>query len=219
MEPRIVNFVTHDIIVVGASAGGVQALRELVAGLPREITAAILVVVHMPSFHRSELAAVLMRSGPLPAVPASDEEPIQLGHIYVAQPDYHLLIRDSRLQLWRGPKENRHRPAVNVLFRSAAVECGRRAVGVVLSGSLDDGTAGLWWIKRHGGIAVVQDPSTAIISDMPENALLHVQADYVLPAASIGPLLGKLAAEPASSESERQWKHPDEELPTWKRSN
>ena len=187
-----------EIIVIGASAGGLEALRQLVAGLPHDFGAAVFVVMHMPPWYRSELPAILSRSGRLPAVHPVDEQFIESGHIYIAPPDHHLLMQDSRIQLWRGPKENRHRPAINVLFRSAAVAYGKRVVGIVLSGALDDGAAGLWWIKKHGGIGVVQDPSDARFPDMPRAVLEHVDVDYVLPASEIGPLLAELTGGSAT---------------------
>ena len=187
-----------NIIVIGASAGGIQVLQKLVAGLPRSLRAAIFVVVHQPPWHKSELPRVLGRSGELPALHPAHGQAIDCGRIYVAPPDYHLLLEPDRVDLWRGPKENRHRPAVNPLFRSAAVAFGRRVIGVILSGFLDDGAAGLWWIKRYGGIAVVQDPEDAESPEMPVAALEHVKVDYVLPASEIGPLLTKLTESESS---------------------
>jgi two-component system chemotaxis response regulator CheB len=190
--------VNPDIIVIGASAGGLEALQLLVAGLPQDFGATVFVVMHTPSRCRSELPAILSRSGRLPAIHPVHQQLIEPGYIYVAPPDYHLLTQDSRIQLWRGPKENRHRPAINALFRSAAVAYGKRVVGIVLSGSLDDGAAGLWWVKKHGGIGVVQDPSDARFPDMPRAVLEHVDVDYVLPASEIGPLLAELTGGSAT---------------------
>jgi len=115
--------------------------------------------------------------------------------VYVAPPDFHLLVNGHHIHLWHGPKENHHRPAINPLFRSVATTYGRSAVGVVLSGTLDDGSAGLWWIKRYGGIAVVQDPNDALAPEMPSNALKHVDADYVLPADTLGRKLQMIVEE------------------------
>jgi two-component system chemotaxis response regulator CheB len=184
----------RDIIVVGASAGGVEPLRQLVKGVPTNLAASILVVVHIPPFQPSELPNVLNASGPLPAIHPQPGQPLQPGTIYMAPPDFHLIVDDGHVDLWRGPRENRHRPSVNTLFRAAAANFGKRVVGVVLSGSLDDGSTGLWWVKRYGGVAMVQDPQEAAFPDMPQSALQHVEVDFVLAAKEMGPLLGRLAA-------------------------
>src|SRR5262249_15343455 len=134
----------------------------------------------------SALAEILERAGPLPAVPACDGDPIQKGRIYVAVPDHHLLVEDAHLRVSHGPQENRHRPSVDVLFRSAAKTFGARAIGVVLSGALDDGTAGLIAIKIRGGVTMVQDPAEAFWGEMPSNAMRYLEVDYVLPAKEIG---------------------------------
>ncbi|HEX8037215.1 MAG TPA: chemotaxis protein CheB, partial [Ktedonobacterales bacterium] len=141
----------HDIIVIGASSGGVETLTRLVSGLPEDLPAAVFVVVHTPAHTPSALPRILARHCPLPAEHAADGAAISHGHIYVAPPDYHLLVERDRMRVVRGPRENRHRPAVDPLFRSAAQTYGRRAVGVVLTGALDDGTAGLFAIKMRGG--------------------------------------------------------------------
>ena len=188
----------HDIVVVGASAGGVEALVGLVASLPAELPAAVFVVLHVPPTGTSALPDILRRSGPLPASHVKDGEPIEHGRIYVAPPDHHLLIRPGHVHLTRGPRENGHRPAVDPLFRSAAREYATRVVGVVMSGALDDGSAGLVAVKSRGGVAVVQDPADALYSGMPVNALQHAAVDHVLPAASVGGVLARLATEPAS---------------------
>jgi len=183
----------RDIIVVGASAGGVEALSTFASTLPPKMPAAIFVVLHTLPWARSELPAVLARHGPLPAFHAQHEQLFEAGRIYIAPPDYHLLIEDQRTVLWRGPKENRSRPAVNTLFRSAAGAFGARVTGVVLTGALDDGSAGLWWIRRHGGAAVVQDPSEARFPDMPRSALEYVDSAYVVRLDEMGSLLTRLA--------------------------
>ena len=187
----------HDIIVVGASAGGVEALVTLARSLKRNLQAAVFVVLHIPAQSPSLLPEILSRAGPLKAVQATDEMQMEQGHIYVAPPDHHMLMELGKVCVVRGPKENRHRPAVDPLFRSAALAYGPRVIGVILTGALDDGTAGLLAVKRRGGIAIVQDPDEALYPSMPLSALENVEVDYTLPLASIGPLLGRLAHEPS----------------------
>ena len=190
----------HDIIVIGASAGGVEVLLEIVRDLPVDLPAAVFVVVHVPPNSPTVLPAVLNRSGKLPAAHASADEPIRKGRIYVARPDLHLIVKDGsrpRIVLGRGPKENSARPAVDPLFRSAARAFGGRVIGVILSGSLDDGTVGLDVIKRMGGIAVVQDPEQAMFPGMPRSAVENVRVDHVVPKEQIASLLVRLVNEPA----------------------
>jgi len=184
----------HGIVVVGASAGGVEALVDLAASLSSDLSAAVFVVLHLPATGTSALPEILRRHGPLPAAHVRDSEPIQPGRIYVAPPDHHVLVRTGHVHLSRGPRENGHRPAIDPLFRSAAREYAARVIGVVLSGALDDGTAGLLAIKSRGGIAVVQNPEDALYPGMPGNALEHAQVDHVLAAASMGKLLTRLLA-------------------------
>ena len=186
----------HDIVVVGASAGGVEALVGLAASLPADLPAAVFVVLHLPATGTSALPDILSRHGPLPASHVKDGEPIENGRIYVAPPDHHLLLRSGHVHLTRGPRENGHRPAVDTLFRSAAREYATRVIGVILSGALDDGTAGLLAIKSRGGIAVVQETKDALYPAMPGSALEHVQVDHVLAVASMGDLLARLTTEP-----------------------
>jgi len=185
----------HDIIVVGASAGGVEALTQLARRLPVDLPAAVFVVLHIPAQGPSYLPDLLSRAGPLPAAHPEDGEPIKRGRIYVAPPDNRLLIEDSSVRVVRGPMEKRYRPAVDPLFRSAAREHGPRVVGVVLSGALDDGTAGLLAVKKQGGIAVVQEPREAAFQGMPRSALENVEVDYRLPIAEIASLVARLAKE------------------------
>jgi len=190
----------HDIIVVGASAGGIETLKRLVRDLPQNIPATIFVVVHVPSHYDSHLPDILQTAGRLPATHAMDYALIQRGWIYVAPPDSHLLLEPDRMRVLHGPKENRHRPAIDPLFRSAAWALGPRVVGVILSGTLDDGAAGLWAVKSTGGTTIVQDPAEAKFSGMPTSALLYSKVDHVLPINEIAPLLLRLANEPAPGE-------------------
>jgi two-component system chemotaxis response regulator CheB len=185
----------HDIIVIGASAGGVEALCQLVTDLPKDLPAAVFVVVHIPAQSKSFLPNILSRKGLLRATHAIDDEVIVPGRIYVAPPDYHLLVKPGYIRLVKGPKENSCRPAVNPMLRTAAKAYGRRVIGVILSGTLDDGTAGLMDVKRFGGVAVVQDPKDALYSGMPSSAIEHVKVDYILPLSSIAPVLVRLAHE------------------------
>jgi two-component system, chemotaxis family, protein-glutamate methylesterase/glutaminase len=184
----------HGIVVVGASAGGVEALTDLAASLPGDLPAAVFVVLHLPATGISALPEILRRHGPLPAAHVKDGEPIQPGRVYVAPPDHHVLLRSGHVHLSRGPRENGHRPAIDPLFRSAAREYTTRVIGLVLSGALDDGTAGLLAIKSRGGTTVVQDPADALYPGMPGNALAHVQVDHVAAAPSVGKLLARLIA-------------------------
>jgi two-component system chemotaxis response regulator CheB len=184
------------VIAVGASAGGVESLRALVAGLPPDLPASVLVVLHLPRDAPSALPSILNRSGPLPAAPAVEGEHIRPGHIYVAPIDHHLLLLDGHLRLSHGPAENGHRPAIDPLFRSVARAAGPRGIGVVLSGSRDDGAAGLASIVARGGLAVVQDPLEALYSSMPLAALAQTPTEHVAPAAKLGGLLAELTAMP-----------------------
>src|ERR1051325_9153043 len=184
-----------DIVVVGASAGGIEALRMLVAGLPAKLPASIFVVLHTSPQAPGMLAEILDNVGGLSARSAKDRERIRRGTIYVAPPDRHLLIEPNRVRVTRGPKENRFRPAIDPLFRSAAQTYGPRTIGIILTGYLDDGSAGLWTVKQLGGTTIVQDPSDALIPFMPQNALAHVKVDYCLPLAEIAPLLVRLTSE------------------------
>lgn len=185
----------RNIVVIGCSVGGVEALQTIVAGLPPDFPAAVFVVLHISPQTHSVLPEILKRAGRLPAKHPENREPIRRGHIYVAPPDHHLLIEDHKVVLSRGPKENRHRPAVDPLFRSAARAAGRQVIGIVLTGSLDDGTVGLQTIKRSGGLTIVQDPEDAFCSDMPRSAIDHVVVDHIVPAAQIPALLAELVPQ------------------------
>ncbi len=183
------------VVVVGASAGGVESLRRLVGQLPPHLAAAVAVVLHVSPTSKSMLAAILSRSGPLDAHQAVDGEPVLPGAIVVAQPDHHLVIEDGRYRVVRGPTENSSRPAIDPLFRSAARRYGNRTVGVVLSGSLDDGTAGLFEVKRRGGWTMVQDPLDALHPDMPLSALEHVNVDIVADSDALGRHIARVVRE------------------------
>jgi two-component system, chemotaxis family, protein-glutamate methylesterase/glutaminase len=184
-------------VVIGASAGGVEALRTLVSALPRDLSAAVLIVLHLREGSTSALAPILDTVSPLPVRFAEHGAPIENGRLYVAPPDHHLLVKGGHLVLSDRPAENGHRPSIDALFRSAAADRGRSAVGVVLSGVLDDGTAGLAAIKSRGGLAIVQDPEDAAYRGMPDSALANVEIDHLLPAADIGAELGRILAAPA----------------------
>jgi two-component system chemotaxis response regulator CheB len=187
----------RDILVVGASSGGVDALSALVAGLPRDLEAAVFLVLHTRAGFASTLPELLSQRGPLRATHAVHGESITPGRIYVAPPDNHLMLRPGYLHVARGPKENGHRPAVDVLFRSAAASYGPRVIGVVLTGHLDCGTAGLLSIKARGGLAVVQDPRDAAVPAMPASAAAHVAVDHVAPLRALPALVARLVREPA----------------------
>ena len=193
-----------DIIVVGASAGGIEALRILTGALPADFSASLFIVVHTSPDAPGMLAEIFNRSGRLPVSYATDGDRIQKGRIYVAPPDRHLLIEPNRIRVTRGPKENRFRPAVDPLFRSAAQTYGPRTIGVILTGYMDDGTAGLRTVKQLGGTAVVQDPTDALVPFMPLNAVTHVMVDYCLPLEEIAPLLVQLTTEAVEEEGEFQ---------------
>jgi two-component system chemotaxis response regulator CheB len=195
---------THDIIVIGASAGGVEALSYLVKRLPPNLNAAVFIVLHVPSHATSVLPQILTRAGKLPAFHAKDKETIVSGRIYIAPPNYHLLVKQGYINLVRGPKENGHRPAVDPLFRTAARAYGRRVVGVVLTGALDDGTAGLKAVKARGGVAVVQSPDDAMYNGMPRSAIENGEnIDYILPLSHIPNVLAELVNTPVEEEAEK----------------
>jgi two-component system, chemotaxis family, protein-glutamate methylesterase/glutaminase len=188
---------TRDIVVIGGSAGGVEGLSKIVAGLPKDLPAAIFVSLHFPPRGVSVLPQILSRAGPLPASHPTDGQTIEHGHVYVAAPDRHLMLaRRGFIRLLRGPTENGARPAIDPMFRSAAVAYGPRVIGVVITGNLDDGTAGLLAIKRRQGIAVVQDPHDALFPSMPASAIAHVDADHVVRLDEIPSLISRLVREP-----------------------
>lgn len=185
----------RDLIGIGASAGGVEALVRLVETLPAGLPAAVAVVLHIGPHSSSTLPALLARSGRLPASFAQDGVRLEPGHIYVAPPDRHMVVEGDSLQMVRGPRQNRARPSIDPLFRSGARERGRRFIGVILSGTLDDGSAGLVAVRRAGGIGVVQDPGDALFSDMPQNALDLAGADHCVKIDEMGALLDRLVRE------------------------
>jgi two-component system, chemotaxis family, protein-glutamate methylesterase/glutaminase len=182
----------RDIIVIGASAGGVPALQQVLGTLPADLPAAVFITMHM--FHRveSSLAEILDRAGHLPVKYPSDGESIKQGVIYVAPPDYHLLVDQTKIELQHGPRENLQRPCINVMFRSASAAFKERVVGVVLTGLLDDGAAGLWAIQQHGGSTIVQDPEEASYRSMPDSAIASLNVEYILPLQDIGSVLARL---------------------------
>ncbi|MGY1689380.1 chemotaxis protein CheB [Geodermatophilus sp. SYSU D01105] len=184
------------LVVVGASAGGLPPLQELVAALPEDLPAAVLVVLHLPSTADSHLSRLLARSGRLPARQAEEGERLTPGTILVARPDHHLLVRDSRVRLSRGPRQNRQRPAIDPLFRSAAQSYGPGVVAVVLSGALDDGAVGAAAVAAQEGAVLVQDPAEARVSAMPRAALAGVRRARALPAARLGAAVQELVCRP-----------------------
>jgi two-component system chemotaxis response regulator CheB len=193
----------HDIVVIGASAGGVETLIELCHLLPADLPAAVFVVLHMPSSAPGLLPTILSRKGALPAVFAENDQPIDHKIIYVAPPDRHMLLTENRVHLSSGPRENMLRPAADTLFRSAAQAFGQRVVGIVLSGTRNDGTAGMLAIQQQGGVTIVQDPEEALFPGMPESVLQHMQPAYVLKISDIAGTLNQLAREPMAKLKEK----------------
>jgi len=192
VEPR-----DFAIVVIGASYGGVEAMQKLFANLPSTIPAAIFTVLHIGP-HASQFPDLLSDCSDLPARYARHGEPVRAGNIYVAPPDHHLLVRRRYMVLSRGPRENWARPAIDPLFRSAAKTYGAGVVGIVLTGRLNDGTAGLYEVKRHGGITIVQDPSDALCTAMPASALRHVAVDHCIPLAGMPRILFQVCKDIAS---------------------
>ena len=192
--------IRRDIIVIGASSGGLEAIKKFISDLPSNLEASLFIVWHTAPEAPGVFPTLLNRVSALPASYATDKDEIKHGRIYAAPPDHHLILEKKHMRLSRGPKENRFRPAIDPLFRSAALSHGQRVIGVILSGGLDDGSAGLWSIKEFGGTAVVQNPLNAEVPSMPESALRAVEADHVVTAAEIGPLLKRLVEEPLPEE-------------------
>jgi len=192
----------RDIIVIGASAGGINALIDLLGSLPPQFDSSIFIVQHTSPYSKSQLPVILSRCTSMKVMHAKDGEKIRSGQIYVAPPDHHLILEEGRLVVKKGPKENRFRPSIDTLFRSAAYVYGSRVIGIVLSGLLNDGTSGLWAIKRLGGTTIIQDPADAIFPEMPENALEYVEVDHIEPVSKMSDLLQALTAHepPATPE-------------------
>lgn len=194
--------VQRDLIVIGTSAGGVQALQVLVRKLPKDLAATVLVVLHVAPEKPSFLHHILSRAGSLPATLAREGESLERGHIYIAQPGYHLQVRDSSIHLSSDLPDG-HRPAIDSLFLSAARVYGPRTIGVVLTGMLRDGAEGLWMIKDHGGATVVQDPDDAAFGDMPRNAIERVEPDRIVPLEDLSDTLVNLLVAPLPAKRSR----------------
>lgn len=192
----------HDIVVIGTSAGGLKALSAVLSELPSDLAAAIFVVQHLAADKKSYLPKLLGDITDLPVSSPDDGETFLRGHVYVAAPDYHLLLKGDQVRVMRGPQENRFRPSIDALFRSAARSFGSRVIGMVLTGYLDDGTVGLQTIKKRGGITVVQDPGEAEYPSMPRVALRYVKVDHTVPIAGAGALLIRLVAEPPAAQED-----------------
>ena len=186
----------RDILAIGTSAGGFEALRFLAGEFSPNFPASVLVVIHQSSQFRSELDAILTQAGPLPASFVADGENLKNGRIYIAPPERHLIVDSERLRLGSGPRENNTRPSLDPLFRSTALCCGTRTVGVVLTGTQGDGAAGLLALKQSGGITVVQDPNDAAFPEMPAAALASARPDYIVSLAGMPPLLEELVRRP-----------------------
>jgi two-component system, chemotaxis family, protein-glutamate methylesterase/glutaminase len=186
----------RDVIAIGTSAGGVEALLYIAKRLPQEFSACILVTIHLSRQARSSLDEILTHAGPLPAKFARGGEVVKKGHIYLAPPDHHLLLDNNRLLLGDGPRENNARPAIDPMLRSVAVCCGPRSIGVVLTGTLGDGASGLWALRQCGGSTVVQDPKDAAFAEMPIAALKRAGPDHVVGLAEMPRLLESLAHQP-----------------------
>jgi len=193
--------IRRDIVVIGASAGGVEALKVLVSRLPSNLSAALLIVLHRhapsPAILGDPLIEILEHVGKLPVCDARDGDPIVSGHIYLAPVDQHLLVYGDRMRLSSGAKLHWQRPSIDVLFLSAAAAFGPRVIGIILSGYLNDGTAGLREVKGHGGIALVQSPEDALAKPMPLSAIQHVAVDYVLPVADMAEEIVRLVQQSA----------------------
>lgn len=205
----------RDIIVIGGSAGAFEAIQKVVAGFPIDLPAAVFVTIHVTGRSDGILPSIIQKVSPVPAAHAKDGERIQQGRIYIAPPDYHLLLRPGHVSLSHGPRENLQRPCINAMFRSAAEAYGDRVSGVLLSGLLDDGAAGLWEIQLKDGATIVQDPKEATFRSMPDSAIRGLNVQYIVRLAEMAPLLLQLASadylqaassrpEPSSAEESMQ---------------
>ena len=201
----------HDIVVIGASAGGIEALKEITSNLSPDPDAAIFIVVHISPDSSGLLPNILNRRSKIPAHQAEDGEAIRPGRIYVAAPNRHLLLERDEVRVVNGPRHNRHRPAIDLLFRTAARNFGERVVGVVLTGFLDDGSSGLLAIHNAGGAAIVQSPEDAEVASMPKNALEQVQPDYCVPLVEIADIINRLAGVEAKPMARRSNQKPKSE--------
>jgi two-component system chemotaxis response regulator CheB len=188
---------TRDIVVIGGSAGALAPLLRITAQLPIGLGATIFVVLHRAAHETDTLAALLGRSTSLAVGSSEDGQPLQSGTIYVAPPDRHLIVKENHIRITKGPRENQWRPSIDVLFRSAAVAFGPRVTGIILSGALDDGSAGLSAVRRCGGTTIVQEPADAEVCEMPESAIRNTSIDHVVPAQQMPTLIQRIAAEPA----------------------
>jgi two-component system chemotaxis response regulator CheB len=177
--------------------GGVEALKRLLGHLPPDLPASLFIVLHTADHEPGLIAQVRGRTSCLPVVTTEEGQAFASGHVYVAPPDRHLIVGHDHVHVRRGPREHGARPAIDPLFRSAAVNCTTRVIGVLLTGLLNDGTSGLQAIKRCGGVAIVQDPSDAAYAEMPRSAIRHVAIDHVLPLEDIPGGLVELVREPA----------------------
>ena len=181
------------LVVIGASAGGMQALTKLVAQFPKDFPAAVFIVNHMSAANTGEvLVRAFNENGSLACEQARDGQAFISGHIYLAPPDQHIMIVKGKILVTKGARENRSRPAIDTLFRSSAVAYGNRVIGIILTGYLDDGTSGMMAIKRCGGICIAQDPADASYPDMPQSVIANVGVDHCLPIAKMGALLSRL---------------------------
>lgn len=193
--------VKHHIIVAGASAGGVEALKTFLKNLPIELNVAVLIVLHIPEHSKSRLSEILQRETDWKVSLAKDGETIESNRVYVAGSNAHMLVENNKIILGKGPKENRFRPSIDALFRSAAYNYRKRVVGILLSGSMDDGNSGLWTVKRLGGITIVQDVDEALFSQMIMNAKHYVNVDHEVPVAEMGVLLKTILQELPESDA------------------
>ena len=182
----------RDFVLIGGSAGSLDALRGIVRGLSPDFPAAVFVIQHLSARSPSQLPAVLQTAASMRVLTAEEGMRPEPGHIYVAPPDRHVLLAQDHMHVARGPKEGLHRPSINATFRSAAHSFGRRVIGVLLSGMLDDGASGLWEIAKNGGVAIVQDPEEAPFPSMPLNAMMDAPVHFRLKAHEIAPELARL---------------------------